>query len=200
MTSFDSPPLAPAEPEPLYPMVDDDIDDFVAPRRRRVLPSATWALLFALVGAGGFVAGVKAQHSAGTVTTSAAAQGNAFRTGRNAGGNGTGTAGGTGTGTGAASGGGQGGGATVGQIKLVDGDNVYVSDAQGNVVKVHVASTATVSITKSGTVADLKAGANVLVRGPAGADGTVEATSVSDLGAGGAGGFGGRGGAAAPNG
>ena len=65
MTSFDTPPLAPAEP--LYPMVDDDndnIDDFVPPRRRRVLPSATWALLFVLVGAGGFVAGVKAQHSA----------------------------------------------------------------------------------------------------------------------------------------
>ena len=189
MTSFDTPPLAPAEP--LYPMVDDDIDDFVAPRRRRVLPSATWALLFALVGAGGFVAGVKAQHSAGTVTTSAGALGNAFRTGRTAGGNGTGTAGGTGTGAGTGT---TGGGATVGQIKLVDGDNVYVSDAQGNVVKVHVASTATVSITKSGTVADLKAGANVLVRGPAGADGTVEATSVSDVGAGGAGGFGGRGG------
>ena len=197
MTSFDTPPLVPAEP--LYPMVDDDnddIDDFVPPRRRRVLPSATWALLFALVGAGGFVAGVKAQHSAGTVTTSAGALGNAFRTGagRTAGGNGT--AGGTGT----AGGGGQGGGATVGQIKLVDGDNVYVSDAQGNVVKVHVASTATVSITKSGTVADLKAGANVLVRGSAGADGTVEATSVSDVGAAGAGGFGGRGGGGAPNG
>ena len=84
--------------------------------------------------------------------------------------------------------------------KLVDGNNVYVSDNQGNVVKVHVGSTATVSITQSATVADLKAGANVLVRGAAGADGTVEATSVSDLGAGGAGGAGGFGAAAAANG
>jgi hypothetical protein len=194
MTSFDTPPLAPAEP--LYPMVDDDndnIDDFVPPRRRRVLPSATWALLFALVGAGGFLAGRKAQHSAGTVTTSAGALGNAFRTGAGRTAGDTGTAGSAGTG-------GQGAAATVGQIKLVDGDNVYLSDAQGNVVKVHVASTATVSITKVGTVADLKAGANVLVRGSAGADGTVEATSVSDVGASGAGGLGGRGGAAAPNG
>jgi hypothetical protein len=111
-----------------------------------------------------------------------AALASAFRNGggRGAAGNGAGSGG-------AGGGGGQGAGATVGQVKLVDGDNVYVSDAQGNVVKVHVGSTATVSITQSATVADLKAGANVLVRGAAGADGTVEATSVSDLGAGGAG-------------
>jgi hypothetical protein len=205
--TIDAPELE--QPEPLYPEVDgadDNIDDFVAPRRRRVLPSATWALLFALVGGGGFLAGVKAQHSSGSTTTSGAALANAFRNGggRAAGGNGTGT--GAGAGTGAA--GGQGGatagpgGATIGQIKLVDGNNVYVSDAQGNVVKVHVGSTATVSMTQSAAVADLKAGANVLVRCAAGADGTVEATSVSDLGAGGAGTGGGAAGlgAATPNG
>jgi hypothetical protein len=173
------------QPDAQYPMVDDEdnIDDFVAPRRRRVVPSATWALLFALVGGGGFLAGVKAQHSQASSTSSVAALASAFRNGggRGAAGNGAGTGGA----------GGQGAGATVGQVKLVDGDNVYVSDAQGNVVKVHVGSTATVSITQSATVADLKAGANVLVRGAAGADGTVEATSVSDLGAGaGAGGVG----------
>src|SRR5258707_15864871 len=69
-------------PEPLFPEDhDDNIDDFVAPRRRRVLPSATWALLFALVGGGGFLAGVKAQHSSGSTTTSGAALANAFRNG-----------------------------------------------------------------------------------------------------------------------
>jgi hypothetical protein len=186
--TIDAPQLE--QPEPLFPEDhDDNIDDFVAPRRRRVLPSATWALLFALVGGGGFLAGVKAQHSSGSTTTSGAALANAFRNG------GGRAAGGNGAGVGAAAGaaGGQ-GAATVGQIKLVDGDNVYISDAQGNVVKVHLAATATVSVTKAATVADLKAGANVLVRGAAGADGTVEATSVSDLGAGGAGG------AAAPTG
>jgi hypothetical protein len=178
---------APELEHPEVDVDDENIDDFVVPRRRRVLPSATWALLFALVGGGGFLAGVKAQHSQGTSTPSVAALAGAFRNGggRAAGGNGAGTGG-----AGAAAGGGQGGatagpgGATIGQIKLVDGSNVYVSDNQGNVVKVHVGSTATVSITKSATVADLKAGANVLVRGAAGADGTVEATSVSDLGGG----------------
>lgn len=193
--TLDAPTLE--HPDPLYPAVDDDVDVFVAPRRRRVLSSATWALLIALVGAGGFVAGVKAQRHSGGATTSVAALANAFR-------NGGGPAGATGvagaSGTNAPTGGG-GAGATVGSIKLVDGDNVYVSDAQGNIVKVHVASTVAVSITKSGTVADLKAGANVLVRGAAGADGTVEATSVSDLGAGGTGGGGfGGGGFGAPGG
>src|SRR5258706_6093075 len=172
----------------------ENIDDLVAPRRRRVLPSATWALLFAVVGGGGFLAGVKAQHNQGATTPSVAALANAFRNGggRAAGGNGAGA------GAGAGAAGGQ-GGATTGQIKLVDGNNVYVSDSQGNVVKVHVGSAATVSITQSATVADLKAGANVLVRGAAGADGTVEATSVSDLGAAAAAAAGGAG-AAAPHG
>ena len=46
---------APQLEQPLVEVDDDEnIDDFVAPRRRRVLPSATWALLFALVGGGGF--------------------------------------------------------------------------------------------------------------------------------------------------
>ena len=183
--TLDAPTLE--HPDPPYPAVDDDVDVFVAPRRRRVLSSATWALLIALVGAGGFVAGVKAQRHSGSTTTSAAALANAFRNG-----GGPPGAGATGAGN---SGGAAQAGATVGQIKLVDGDNVYVSDAQGNIVKVHVASTVAVSVTKSGTVADLKAGSNVLVRGAAGVDGTVEATSVSDLGAGGTGGggFGGGG-------
>ena len=188
--TIDAPQLE--QPYPEVDQDDENIDDFVAPRRRRVLPSATWALLFALVGGGGFLAGVKAQHSQGTSTPSVAALASAFR-------NGGGRGAANGAGTGGAGGGGQGAGATVGQIKLVDGNNVYVSDNQGNVVKVHVGSTATVSITQPATVADLKAGANVLVRGAAGADGTVEATSVSDLGAGGTGGAGagGFGGAAA---
>jgi len=98
---------------------------------------------------------------------------------------------------GAAAGGG-GGGATVGQVKLIDGSNIYVTDSTGNVVKVATTPDSQITVTTSGTAKDVKPGDTVLVTGTTGDDGTVTATAVRDQGAGGAGfgGFGGRRGAA----
>jgi hypothetical protein len=71
----------------------------------------------------------------------------------------------------------------------VDGTNVYVQDQQGNIVKVSTQPGMVVTVSKPGTVADLKPGDTVVVRGQAGADGTVAATSLTT--ANGTGGLGG---------
>ena len=84
------------------------------------------------------------------------------------------------------------GGATIGQVKLIDGNNIYVTDASGNVVKVATTPDSKITVTNAGTVKDVKPGDTVLVTGSTGSDGTVTATDVRDQGAGGAG-FGGFG-------
>ena len=77
--------------------------------------------------------------------------------------NGTGNGGTGGTATpggGAAPGGGFGGegGATIGTVKLVDGNNVYLTDSSGATVKVTLAPNASVTVTKKGKLADLTPG------------------------------------------
>jgi hypothetical protein len=162
------------------------------PRRSRV-NIATSVLAALTLAAGTFYAGVRVEKSHATSSTN----GNlAAAFGRFAAARGAGAANTRATGTGAgAAGAGAGAGVTVGQVKLVDGKNVYVTDAAGGITKVVVGATATVTVSKAGKVADVKPGDTVIVRGQAGADGTVAATSLSDSGAGGAAGFGGFGGA-----
>jgi len=72
-----------------------------------------------------------------------------------------------------------GSGVTIGTVKLVDGDTIYVQTADGNVVTVKTDSKTTVSTAKKGKVSDVKAGQSVTVQGAAGTDGTVTATSVT---------------------
>jgi hypothetical protein len=170
-------------------------------RSRRARVNVATALLAALVVASGaFYAGVRVEksHAKSSTTSNLAAAFSRFA-GARAGG--TGAAGGTGTRGGTAGGGAAGGaaaGATIGTVKLVDGHNVYVTDTAGGITKVVVGSGATVSVTKAGGVADVKPGDTVIVRGAAGKDGSVTATSLTDSGTGGAlGGFGGFGGGSA---
>lgn len=100
------------------------------------------------------------------------------------GGAGTGAAG-----TGAAAGGGAGaragfaGAATAGQVKLVDGPNIYVTDAQGNVVKVVTSDASRFTRTGQGSIADVRPGDTVVVQGQKGTDGIVTASAVADTGA-----------------
>ena len=85
-----------------------------------------------------------------------------------------------GAGGGGAGGGGAGfGGGTTGQIKLVDGTNIYVVDAQGNTVKVSTTPSSTISTSQPSTLSALQLGDNVVVRGTTGSDGTVTATSIT---------------------
>jgi hypothetical protein len=139
----------------------------------------------AAAGGAGAAAGRAANAGATTTTGGARGASAAGAGGAGAGAAGAATAGGGAGGAGAGAGGGQGaggggqGGATVGQVKLVDGTNVYVQDQQGNIVKVTTAPDVVVTVSKPGTVVDLKPGDTVLVRGQPGTDGTVAATSVA---------------------
>ncbi len=173
---------------------DETEDDLpVRPVRKRLGPLSL-GLIGAVVAAGAFYGGVMTEKNHVTATTvSAGARA------RTAGTTATTTAGGRTSTTGAAGaaggagGGGAGAGATVGTVKLIDGTNVYVADATGNVTKVATTAQSAITITSTGTAKNIKPGDTVVVTGPTGADGTITATAIRDAGAGGAGlGFGGR--------
>jgi hypothetical protein len=197
------------EPTTDVEMLGDYVEDdeVIVPPRQKLLNPVSWALIFALVAGGGFLAGAKVQkgRAATTVVTPAGAGGfggqaragaagatpgaipgaptTTVQTG--AGGQGGGPAVGATPAVGgvpAQAGGGQGGG-TFGTIKLVDNGSIYIQDASGNVVKVTPTSDASVTVSKPGTIADFKPGDTVAVRGTADADGTIAATSISSGGA-----------------
>ncbi|WP_052397948.1 hypothetical protein [Streptomyces sp. NRRL F-5123] len=199
-----------------------DISAELAAPPRRALPWLTLTLSACIVAAGAFIGGVYVEKHHGNNAAS-----NPFAALANARGNGQGAAGGTGTGsgrgfggtgtgtgrgfggTGAGTGTAAGGGLTVGTVKLVDGDTIYVTDAQGNTVKVTTSTSTKVTESKDGKVSDLKAGQTVTIRGTTGSSGDVTATTVTQgetaptgfgggfdfgAGAGGSGGPGGTGG------
>ena len=167
------------------------MDDEFAPPTRRRFPLVTGALAALVVAGGAFLAGVQVQkhHDRSLVTTTAAAAATAGAGQR---------ARASGGGGGAAGGGGGGGGATVGQVKLVDGSNIYVTDASGNTITVATTSSSQFTKLNPATLKDVQPGDTVIVRGAQQTDGSVSAATVSDSGPGGAvgggGRFGGRGG------
>src|SRR4029078_3732987 len=85
-------------------------------------------------------------------------------------------------------------GATVGTITLIDGTNVYVTTAQGDVVKVLTNPQTTISVSKKGTLSDVDPAKTVVVQGASNPDGTVTASQITQGGFGAFGGGGGRGG------
>ena len=150
-------------------------------KETKVVTPLTRVLLVVLIAAAGFIGGVlveRNQQPAATSTTNAAA----FRGG---GANAAGGAGGNGGGAG-------GGGATVGTITLIDGTNVYVTTAEGDVVKVLTDPKTTVEVSKNGTLADLDPSKTVVVQGTTNPDGTVTASQITQGGFGGFPGAGGR--------
>lgn len=175
------------------PFDDDGGDDFepeplpISPRRRR-LSWVTATLALAAVAAAGFYAGVLVQkhQKSSASSTASALQALASRFGASArSGTGGGFTGGAGFGGGVAN-------RVAGTVKLVDGSNIYVTDAQGNTVKVATSSASQFTKPATGSLADVKIGDRVTVQGPQGADGTYQAQQVTVGGANG-GGAGGRG-------
>ncbi|KPI11212.1 hypothetical protein OV450_3172 [Actinobacteria bacterium OV450] len=77
-----------------------------------------------------------------------------------------------------------GGGVTTGTVKLVDGTTLYVTDTQGNVVKVTTDGSTQITQAKAGKVADLQPGQTVTVRGSRNDSGDVAATTVAQGGPG----------------
>ncbi len=65
---------------------------------------------------------------------------------------------------------------------LIDGPNVYLREADQTVVKVATNAGTTISVTSTGTVANLHPGDTVRVTGPTGSDGTIAATSLTAAG------------------
>ncbi|MEV8523967.1 hypothetical protein AB0451_07375 [Streptomyces sp. NPDC052000] len=152
-------------------------------------PRLPWLTLLL---SGGLVAGLA--FTAGALVEKNQAPGSSSATQRTPGATSRGGAGQTGQRGGF--GGGQGGGGnpgaaaglTIGTVKLVDGSTIYVTDTQGNVVKVTTAGSTQVTEAKNGKVSDLQPGQTVTVRGSQNASGDVAATTVTQ---GGANGFGG---------
>ncbi len=186
-------PTVPEPPAPAHEpeeeddrLYDRDEPEELPPRpRRRVLRPIPLALLAALLIAGGFIAGVEVQK--GEETSSATT--GAGVASRIAGLRGAGTTGAgagsskTSTGGGAAGGfaGTGGGGArpTIGTVAYLAGSTLYVTNAEGNTVKVNTSAATNVSKTVKSEVKGIHPGETVTITGVAGSSGVVSAESVS---------------------
>jgi hypothetical protein len=151
-----------------------------APRPRRRPPSVTVLLGAGVLIVAGFIGGVQADKHWGTKKSpDAAALINQFAARRSGGLGGNGGGGGSGrrdqSGGTSTSGSGNG---TVGTVKLVDGDIIYVQTTDG-VVRVKTTGSTKVTVATKAAPKDIKAGSPVVVQGTPGQDGTVTATSVS---------------------
>ncbi|BFV58141.1 hypothetical protein KCMC57_up32450 [Kitasatospora sp. CMC57] len=164
-----------------------------APRRR--LPWLTLVLAGAVLGTLGFAGGVQYQKSNNPRTDQRASAPRQQQPGQNGYGNGSRRSGQNGTG-------GNQPGFTRGTVKAVDGSTVYLTDANGNTVKVTTTDATKVQLAKEGTAADLQPGQTVTVVGTPDASGGYAASQLTEgaaVGGFGGGGFGGVRPGAAPS-
>jgi hypothetical protein len=217
------PTVAPPPPAESYaPVADDEWEqdrEELPPRpRRRLLGTGANPIPIALLGvlliACGFIGGVlveKGQTSSGTTAGAATGLASRFAALRGAGASGgtsTAAAGGAaaGGGAGGAGGGfagrfggaGAAGGATIGEVSYLSGSTLYVTNAEGDTVKVTTSPASSITKTVKTDVHAIHPGDTVVVRGTKSSSGAVSAESVSvniagALGGGGGGGGGGLG-------
>ncbi len=173
------------------PISDGDLTVALARRPKVRLPSLTMTLLVAAVLGIGFVGGALVGKHYGSSSSSSAAGFGAFTRFGGAGAAGASSsasaapAGSSGF-PGRSGGGLFGGGGTIGTIKLVDGDIVYVQTETGSIVQVTTSAATKVTASTSVPLKDLAPGETVIVEGTTKANGSVAATSISQssLGAG----------------
>ncbi|HBJ73779.1 MAG TPA: hypothetical protein DDY88_08790 [Actinobacteria bacterium] len=166
--------LAPVEP--LESIEEADLRELIAQKERGPIPRGTRVLLGSLGIVLAFFAGSFVQQQFGSSASTSAFPGGSLPAGFAAGrfpGTGalTSTDGSTSTE--------QAAGVTVGSITLVDGTHVYVTTAQGTVVKVDVSPSTAITAQTTVKASELKEGQQVIVRGQAGSDGTVAATTIT---------------------
>ncbi len=127
----------------------------------------------------GFLVGVLVDKNQGSSSASSAGAGSFAALAQQFGGAfpGGGAIGNSGVPTGATSAAG-----TTGQIKLIDGSNVYVVDSTGKTTKVSTTADSKISASQPSSLSALKTGDTVVVVGPTGSDGTVTATSITASG------------------
>jgi hypothetical protein len=146
--------------------------------RRRLLTPLPLALAGVLLIACGFIAGVlveKGQSSASPGTGASSGLASRFAGLRSA------LSGSAGASSGAAGGFASrfGGGATVGQVAYVHGSTLYVTDAEGNTVRVETSEASAVTKTVKAGVKQIHPGETVTVTGEKGAGGAILARSIS---------------------
>lgn len=155
--------------------------------RRRLLTPVPLALLAVLLIACGFIGGVLVQKGQGGSTSAggglSGGLASRFAALRGAAPGGAGSAGGSGSKAGAGAfpglGGSAAGGVTSGQVAYVRGNTLYVTDSQGNTVKVNAAAGSKVTKTVSTKAKSIHPGATVVVLGSKAKNGSVSATSIS---------------------
>ncbi|MET8543798.1 DUF5666 domain-containing protein [Kitasatospora sp. NPDC004799] len=168
--------------------------ELAAPPRRR-LPWLSLVLAGGVIATGAFAGGAWFQREHGgssgsgkSVRPVAAASGGYGQGGSRRGGQGQGGQGQGGQGQGGQA------GFTRGTVKAVDGSTVYLTDANGNTVKVTTGDATKVQLNKEGKVADLRPGQSVTVVGTPDANGGYTASQLVEGAAAVPGGFGGAGG------
>jgi hypothetical protein len=185
-------------PETLaYEPIEDEQDDWTEepeelPRRprRRLLTPVPLALLAVLLIACGFIGGVLVQKGQGGTASASAGASAGFASrlaalrgaARGAGATGgAASAGGSAAraGAGAFAGLGGSGGVTTGEVAYVRGNTLYVTDSQGNTVKVDAGAGSKVTKTVSTKAKDIHPGATVVVLGSKANNGSISATSIS---------------------
>lgn len=159
------------------------------PRRRLLGPGGNpipLALIGVLLIACGFIGGVLVEKSQSSSSSSSgspsglASRFAALRGSAGAGGASASVGRATSGAPGAAGfGGGTGGArATVGQVSYISGHTLYVTDAEGNTVKVKTSVASTVAKTVKANVKDIHPGETVIVTGGASANGAISAESI----------------------
>ncbi len=161
---------------------DDDEWPDRGPRKGIRLSVPTVALVGLLIAAGGIWGGATLQRSHGTSSTSSSA---ASSFASLFGSRGAGSTGGA-TGVPGAL-----GAAATGTVTEVSGSTLYVTNSTGDLVKVTVNPSATVTRNAKSSLGSLVVGDTVVVQGTKASNGSVTATSVSATGAGVSSGFGG---------
>ena len=157
---------------PVHDFFDDDSDEEAVPpsRHRALTPLTATLAATVLVGIGVFGGIVAQKHYGG----SSASSGQAAAFSR------------AGAGGGSVAGGAGFGGATVGQVSMIKGNTLYVTDQSGNTVKVKTTGATPVTTSVNTKVTAVYPGDNVTVLGAKDASGSIRATSIT-LGAAGAG-------------
>jgi Cu/Ag efflux protein CusF len=150
--------------------------DLLPPQRRKGIPRVTVILGAGLLVAAAFLGGIQAQKQWGDDSSG----GGNFASRFAAANDGTGASAAPGGQTGQGAGGffgRRGGGFTTGTVKLVQGSTLYVTTTDGNVVKVSVPASTTITKSVTTKVSGIKPGDSVTAIGTT-SNGVVKATSV----------------------
>ncbi len=162
----------------------DDYEELPPRPRRRLFAPIPVALLGVLLLACGFIGGVLVEK--GQTSSSGSGTSASDLASRLAGLRSSGSAAGGGF-AGRSAGLGGAGGATIGEVSYISGDTLYVTDAEGNTVKITASPASAITKTVKADVHGIHPGETVVVRGAKGANGVVSAESISVGGAAGGG-------------